>query len=295
MRLAYDIVDVFADQPFAGNQLAVVHGAQDLSTEQCLALAREFNYSESTFPVPTDSGEYFTRIFTPGGEIPFAGHPTLGTAWVLRRNGVLQYDEVTQMCGAGPISVRFGDDLVELSAEPRDLLGPVPDELAAALLGDLGLSMTDLTGPVYISGCGLDFAHVPVTEEAVERATAGTTPVTEHAPDLDLQDPFDGINLFAVSGSAPDLQVHSRVFVPGLSVPEDPATGSAAVGLGIALVAAGVLPHGGTYEIRQGIELGRPSRLSGRVEAVEEGRATMCHVAGRVHHIASGEIAVPPA
>ena len=295
MRLAYDIVDVFTDRPFAGNQLAVVHGAQDLSTEQCLALAREFNYSESTFPVPTDGGEYVTRIFTPGGEIPFAGHPTLGTAWVLRRNGLLTYDEVTQVCGAGPIGVRFEDDRVELTAEPRDLLGPVPDELAAALLGDLGLSMTDLAGPVYVAGCGLNFAHVPVTDEAVERAKASTTPVTEHAPDLELQDPFDGINLYAVSGSAPALEVHSRVFVPGLSVPEDPATGSAAAGLGIALVAAGLLPHGGGYEIRQGIEMGRPSRLSCRVEAVVEGRATMCHVAGQVHHIASGEIAVPEA
>ncbi|HEY0775764.1 MAG TPA: PhzF family phenazine biosynthesis protein, partial [Nocardioidaceae bacterium] len=70
--LSYDVVDVFTDRPFAGNQLAVVHGAEELSTEQCRAVAQEFNYSETTFPAPRGEGEYFTRIFTPGGEIPFA-------------------------------------------------------------------------------------------------------------------------------------------------------------------------------------------------------------------------------
>src|SRR3954452_25553867 len=105
MRLAFDVVDVFTDQPFAGNQLAVVHGADDLSTEQCQALAREFNFSESTFPSTevVDGREYATRIFPPGSETPFAGHPTLGTAWVLRERGLLTSDEVVQLCGAGRV------------------------------------------------------------------------------------------------------------------------------------------------------------------------------------------------
>ena len=93
MRLPYDIVDVFTDHPFAGNQLAVVHGAGDLTGAQCLALAQEFGYAETTFPVPGDQGRYATRIFTPGTEIPFAGHPTLGTAWVLRSRGEGPEDE----------------------------------------------------------------------------------------------------------------------------------------------------------------------------------------------------------
>jgi trans-2,3-dihydro-3-hydroxyanthranilate isomerase len=88
------------------------------------------------------------------------------------------------------------------------------------------------------------------------------------------------------------LEVHARVFVPGLAVPEDAATGSAAAGLGIALVASGLLPDGGRYDITQGVELGRPSRLHGRVE-VSGGAASMCRVAGQVHPIASGEITVP--
>jgi trans-2,3-dihydro-3-hydroxyanthranilate isomerase len=295
MRLPYDIVDVFTDRPFAGNQLAVVHGAQDLSTEQCLALAREFNFSESTFPVPGGDGDYATRIFTPGGEIPFAGHPTLGTAWVLRRLGVLagSTDAVVQHCGAGEIGVRFDGERVELSATPRDLVGPVADELVAAIVADLGLSLTDLAGPVYVAGCGLSFIHVPVVDDAVVRAQISTRPLAEYVPAIETEDPFEGINLFSFAGDAPALDVHARVFVPGLSVPEDPATGSAAAGLGVALVAAGVLPEGGTYDITQGVEMGRPSRLAGRVE-VEGGAAARCHVAGGVQHVASGEVVVPP-
>ena len=100
------------------------------------------------------------------------------------------------------------------------------------------------------------------------------------------------MNLYAVAGAAPRLDVHARVFVPGVGVPEDPATGSAAAGLGVVLVATGQLPEGGTYEITQGVEMGRPSRLSGRVEA-SNGVASLCHVAGEVQPVASGEIEVP--
>src|SRR5690349_9530317 len=144
-RLAFDVVDVFTDRPFAGNQLAVVHGADALSTAQCQALAVEFGFSESTFPSApgADGTEYATRIFTPESEIPFAGHPTLGTAWALRARGLLSGPEVTQVCGAGRVGVRFDDPLVELSAEPRDLAGPVPRGLVADLLGELGLSASD--------------------------------------------------------------------------------------------------------------------------------------------------------
>src|SRR6476661_8874294 len=164
MRLSFDIVDVFTDQPFAGNQLAVVHGAGELSTEQCQALAREFNFSESTFPASevVDGREYATRIFTPEQEIPFAGHPTLGTAWVLRDRGLLTADEAVQHCGAGDIGVRFDGDLVELSATPRDLVR------------EIGLSERDRAGEAWIAGAGLSFVHVPVSEEAVVRAQASS-------------------------------------------------------------------------------------------------------------------------
>ncbi|CAN5600495.1 PhzF family phenazine biosynthesis protein [soil metagenome] len=299
MPLRYDIVDVFTDRPFAGNQLAVVHGADELSTQQCQALAREFGFSESTFPSSkvTGGAAYATRIFTPEQEIPFAGHPTLGTAWVLRSLGLLTADEVTQDCGAGTIGVRFDGELVELSAAPHDLAGPVPTDVVRGLLRMLGLSVSDLAGETWVAGCGLSFVHVPVSEEAVVRAV----PTSGRFPDLAaklaglgrVDDLLDAVNLYAVAGDAPRLDVHARVFVPGAGVPEDPATGSAAAGLGMALVATGLLPEGGGYTITQGVEMGRPSSLSGRVEATG-GTATRCHADGQVPPVASGEIAVPP-
>jgi trans-2,3-dihydro-3-hydroxyanthranilate isomerase len=298
MRLSYDIVDVFTDRPFAGNQLAVVHGADDLSTEQCQRLAQEFGYSESTFPASDVSGgrEYATRIFTPEQEIPFAGHPTLGTAWALRSRGLLTEDEVTQVCGAGRIGVRFEGDRVELSAEPRDLAGPLPQDLVRDLLRVVGLSLSDVSGEAWVAGCGLSFAHVPVTEEAVVRAVPSGRPFGALAERIaavgPVEDLLDAVNVYAVAGEAPRLSVHARVFVPGVGVPEDPATGSAAAGLGMALVASGLLPEGGRYDVVQGVELGRPSALFGRVEATG-GRATRCHVAGQVQPVASGEIEVP--
>ncbi|MCW2818617.1 MAG: phenazine biosynthesis protein PhzF family, partial [Marmoricola sp.] len=178
MRLRYDIVDVFTDRPFAGNQLAVVHGADDLSTDQCRRLAQEFGFSETTFPGSSvvDGREYATRIFTPEHEIPFAGHPTLGTAWVLREAGLLSGADATQVCGAGPVGVRFEDDVVELSAVPRDLVGPLPQDLTRDVLRTVGLTLADLSGQAYVAGCGLSFVHVPVTEEAVLRAVPASRP-----------------------------------------------------------------------------------------------------------------------
>lgn len=297
--LTYDVVDVFTDRPFAGNQLAVVHGAGDLSAAQCLAVAQEFGYAETTFPVPETRAAYRTRIFTPAAEIPFAGHPTLGTAWVLRSRGLLAGEEVTQRCGAGDIEVTFrSDGAVELAASPRDLAGPLDEGLVAALLEDVGLTAADATGPAWVAGTGLTFVHVPVDEEAVSRAVPSTRPLSVYRDRIaaagPTRDPVEGVNVHAVSGRAPDLRVSSRVFVPGLSVPEDAATGSAAAGLGMALVASGHLPDGGTYTIDQGHDMGRPSRLFGRVEA-DGAAASRCHVAGRVQRVASGEIVVPPA
>ncbi len=195
------------------------------------------------------------------------------------------------------MSPSLADGSVELSAAPRDLVGPLDADLVAALLADVGLVPDDLAGPVWAAGAGLGFVHIPVTAEAVTRAHASYRPLDEYAEALaaagTTRDPVEGLNLHHVSGAAPDLQVHARVFVPGLDVAEDPATGSAAAGLGMALVASGRLPEGGRYTIMQGVEMGRPSRLQGRVEATN-GAADRCHVAGRVQPVARGEITVPP-
>jgi trans-2,3-dihydro-3-hydroxyanthranilate isomerase len=273
--LEYDVVDVFAQTPFSGNQLAVVHGAADLPEEALLAITREFNFSETTFPTPVDTGRYRSRIFTPGGEIPFAGHPTLGTAWVLRDRGLV---------GEG--------GRVELSAAPGDLAGPIGEGFAAQLLESIGLEIDDCDGEVWLAGTGLTFVHLPVHDAAVSRARVSGRVVRDVAELPDTSDPLEGINLYAVrERDGGRLDVHSRVFVPGL-VPEDPATGSAAAGLGMALHARTLLQDDGRYRISQGSELGRPSVLDGRIDAGPDG-VSRVHVAGTVHPIARGQMRVP--
>ncbi|HEX2893128.1 MAG TPA: PhzF family phenazine biosynthesis protein [Marmoricola sp.] len=290
--LEYDVVDVFAAAPFAGNQLAVVHGADDLPDAALLAIAQEFGFSETTFPTPVDDGRYRVRIFTPGGEIPFAGHPTLGTASVLRDRGRLGEPAVVQECGAGEIQVTFLGDQVELTATPRDRVGPLGDAFAAQLLQAVGLELSDCDGEVWLAGTGLTFVHLPVHDEAVARAALPRRAVRELAELPETGDPLDGINLYAVRDRSGDgLDVHSRVFVPGLLGAEDPATGSAAAGLGIALHARGLLENDDRYRVSQGTEMGRPSVLHGRIDA--DTSVTRVHVAGAVHFIAQGHIRVP--
>lgn len=282
ISLDYDVVDVFAERPYAGNQLAVVHGAGDLGDADLLAIAREFNYSETTFPVPLAGDRYRVRIFTPGGEVPFAGHPTIGTAWVLRGRGLLAEEEVVQECGAGEIGVLLDGAGAELTARPQVLDGPVP---ADALLDAVGMDAADADGEAWVAGTGLSFVHVPVRPEAVARA---------FVPPRGVLDPsLGGMSLYAVTGSEPSgVEVHSRVFVPELAVPEDPATGSAATGLGLVLHARGLVGHGGGFRIRQGIEMGRPSLLVGGVHA-PDGTVEHVRVAGAVHPIARGRIRAP--
>lgn len=298
--LRYVLVDVFAQQPFAGNQLAVVLGGDALSTYQMQAIAREFNLAETTFPVActaedeADGADYRVRIFTASEEIPFAGHPTLGTAWVLADRGEIEPGQRIQACGAGLVGVHVPADLgdrFELSAEPRDLSRALPDESAVRCAESVGLNAQDVVGKVFAAGCGISFVHLQVSADAVRRARPRLAAMAE--VDLGgsvLRDPLIGINVYALKGSA----VRSRMFAPGPSMPEDPATGSAAVGLGVALVASGhAAPDGvSSFDIEQGVELGRPSYLFGRVEAAA-GAAVRCWVAGQVQPIGEGTIAVP--
>lgn len=314
-RLEYDVVDVFTARTFAGNPLAVVYGAEALSSDQLHAIAMEFNLSETTFPVPlTDDdreagADYRVRIFTPGGEIPFAGHPTLGTAWALRRRGLIAPGLRLQACGAGLIGVRIPDAedaSVELSAVPRDHavdLSPTETDEVAALVS---LSAAEVIGPARVAGCGLTWVYVQVVPDGVGQARAVGRRLDETSVDMSgLRDPVDGVSVYCVTdhGSAgrdesggPALRVSCRVFVPGFGIPEDPATGSAAAGLGLVLVATGLAASSGetSYRIEQGVAMGRPSVLEGRVEAVG-GIATKVHVAGRITAVASGVIVEPVA
>jgi trans-2,3-dihydro-3-hydroxyanthranilate isomerase len=284
MLLDYHVVDVFTDVAFTGNPLAVVLGADDLTTEQLQALAREFNLSETAFPMaPTsDDADYRLRIFTPAAELPFAGHPSVGCAWLLHDLGRLSTGRAVQECGAGLLPV-------DVSADGATLTG------GAAVVGDeiervevcraVGLDVDDLIGPPpRWAGTGLLFAYVHVRDDAVRRAAPDLARLAELG--------HGGVSVFSYD----DGRAHVRVFAGGVGVPEDPATGSAALGLGVWLVDAGLAAPDGrtTYLVEQGIEMHRPSRLSCAVEA-SGGQVVSATVSGRVVPVAEGRVTVPVA
>jgi trans-2,3-dihydro-3-hydroxyanthranilate isomerase len=287
-RLRFDVVDVFADRPFAGNPLAVVHGAEGLDTPALAALAREFNLSETVYPLPpTQNGAtYRARIFTPEEELPFAGHPSVGVAWVLARDGVISAGDAVQECGAGLLRVRVDAAGARVDGG-RPSIGPLLD--GVELVEAVGLTKDDLDTTVEagITAAGLDYPIVLVHPDAVSRARVPEVNALNRATR----------ELGTVCVAAPDLaegKVHARMFGPGVGVAEDPATGSAAVALAVFLVDRGLLPANGesTFTVAQGAEIGRPSRLEVAVEA-HDGRAVRTSVGGRVVAVSSGEILVP--
>ena len=278
--LAYEVVDVFTDTAYAGNPLAVVLDADDLSTEQLQTLAREFNLSETAFPLRAPNGAtYGLRIFTPVRELPFAGHPSVGAAAVLHRLGRIDSGPNVQACGAGLLAVDVvagGATLSGGAATVSDPLDPTP------FLAALRLTRDDLAGPpVRWAGVGIDFAYVLVRPAALESV----------APDNDAVEALGGTGVSVVAWG--DGVARCRVFCGGAGVPEDPATGSAALGLGVHLAASGLLPDGrSTYVVEQGREMGRPSTMRCTVTVVD-GTVTACTVSGTVVPIARGEIRVP--
>jgi trans-2,3-dihydro-3-hydroxyanthranilate isomerase len=283
--LEYEVVDVFAPRAFAGNPLAVVLGADGLTTEQCQALANEFQLSETTFvSAPTEPGaDYKVRIFTPVTELPFAGHPSVGTAHTLVRTGRLSVGTVRQECGAGVLDVVVDEDGATLSGgRPTLEDGPDPAVLAEAV----GLSPADVVGlPAHVAGCGLPWTFLAVRREVVDRAR----PVPGVLDGLGIGD-----GVVVCAWDADTATSYARAFTHNLAWGEDPATGSAALGAGVWLVAAGLLAPDGTssYGIRQGEKMGRPSVLECTVTA-SGGAATAATVKGAVVPIASGRIRVP--
>jgi trans-2,3-dihydro-3-hydroxyanthranilate isomerase len=296
--LEFDVVDVFTSTPFAGNGLAVVYGSEMLKTQQLQSIAREFNLSETAFPVlaPAEGGDrvapaghdYRLRIFTPETELPFAGHPSVGSAWSLCRRGLLGQGRLLQDCGAGLVELEVGgpDDTVWLTGRPPRV-GPEIDPMAA--LTAVGLTHADQVGvPPVVAGAGLDFYFLFVRPGSIARAV----------PDLlqlrQLRTPGSALGGVAIVGWH-DGSARVRVFTDDIGATEDPATGSAALALGAVLVDAGLLAPDGTstFTVRQGIELGRPSTLLGEVEA-RSGVPVTCRVGGTVVPVARGTIAAPP-
>jgi trans-2,3-dihydro-3-hydroxyanthranilate isomerase len=288
--LRYDVVDVFTDRPYAGNPLAVVHGGEALSTAQMQAIAREFNLSETTFPLPptTPDADYRLRIFTPAAELPFAGHPSVGSAWLLASTGRIRTGSVVQECGAGLLPV-------EVDAEGARVTGGTPwlgpDLDGAALAAAVGLTAADLdpSVPAGSAAAGVPYAFLPVRADAVARADVNPADLRRALSGADLKG-HPGVVVVAFEMA----HAHMRMFAPEVGVVEDPATGSAAVALGVFLVHRGVLKDGSTdVVVEQGIEMGRPSRMELTVRA--EGEATVeTSVGGRVAAFARGELVALP-
>jgi trans-2,3-dihydro-3-hydroxyanthranilate isomerase len=286
MGLDFEVVDVFAERPFAGNPLAVVLDADDLSTEQMQVIAREFNLSETTFPVRTSTAgaDYRLRIFTPTQELPFAGHPSVGSAWLMAQLGRVPVGRIVQECGAGLLPIEVGaSGAMVAGGEP--FIGPPlePEPLLTAV----GLSATDLdpVAPPRAVGAGLTQVHLPLRDDAVARAKPDVALIEEAHP---------AQMLYVVSWSPATRTAHSRMFGPGAGVVEDPATGSAALGFGVWLGASGLVDDDATtsYVIRQGIEMGRPSLLHGSV-TMSGGMVSATSVSGDVHRVSRGTLEVP--
>ena len=280
-KFRYTVCDVFTDVPLAGNQLAVFTDGRDLTAAEMQSLAREMNFSETVFVLPAtaDDADVRIRIFTPANELPFAGHPTLGSAFVL--GGPLSKIVIRLETGAGVVPV-------ELQREgPRIVFGwmeqPLPrwtpvsnvDEIAAAL----GVEGSSLPVERYDLGPGHTYLEL-------ESAAA----VAALAPDFNAlgRATNDGVNTFARDGR----RWKTRMFAAGHGVNEDPATGSAAGPLAVHLARHGRIAFGEEIEISQGAEIGRPSTLFAVAEGTTE-KLERVRVGGSAVIVARGEFTLP--
>jgi trans-2,3-dihydro-3-hydroxyanthranilate isomerase len=271
----YVVCDVFTDVPLAGNPLAVFTDAREIPEAQLQRLAKELNLSETTFVYPPEAdGHVRMRIFTPVAELPFAGHPTLGTAFVLA--APLQLQEIRIETGKGTVTValeREGARIV-FGRMGQPLPAVAPFEQAEELLAALGVE-SQLPVELYDNGV----PHVFV-------ACGSEDEVAALAPDLQRLAALGayGVNCFAGAGS----RWKTRMFGPALGVAEDPATGSAAGPLAYHLMRHGRIGFGDEIEILQGFEIGRPSTLYARVDGTADA-VERIEVGGSAVVVARGE------
>jgi trans-2,3-dihydro-3-hydroxyanthranilate isomerase len=304
-RLRFVQLDVFTSEPFGGNQLAVFDDAQALSDAEMQAIAREMNYSESTFITQASDPKALcrVRIFTPATELPFAGHPVVGTTWALAHLGAIPG-------GGSPVHLELGVGTlpVEILYEERKpsfvwMHQPVPSfELwqgdRAALASTLGLTLDDLDDDLPIergTAGGGGFIYVPLRSlAAVAKAQPGPGLVAAMATTIANV----GVFVFTLEQSPTGADVHGRMFGPALGIAEDPATGAASGPLGVYLLRHGKARPDAERETRirleQGVEMGRPSRIEiallGTAEQVEDVR-----VGGESVVVAEGEFYLPDA
>ena len=309
MKVSFVTCDVFTDRPFTGNPLLVVPDARGLTTAQMQAIAREINYSESTFVLPAkdETHAYWQRTFVPVKEIPYAGHPTVGTACVLAALGKVAAEAgdgvvpVTIEVGFGPLNLELLKEggrvarVVMEQGKPEWTAPVAGNDVKGKIAAALGVPFDTLHPdlPVQAVGTGNTFLMVPlVSVAAVSSALADTRMLNHVEKELGVL----GLLFFAFDATPAGVRLRARMFAPGAGVPEDPATGSAAGPLGVYLALHGVLPGGvadgrGRFSIDQGVEMGRPSVLDVTV-LLAGGRPTGVRVAGSAVLMMRGEIDV---
>ena len=300
MRYRFHTLDVFTDRVFGGNPLAVVLDADGLDTPRMQAIAREFNLSETVFvqrPAKPGPRRKKVRIFTPHAELPFAGHPTVGTSYLLASLGLVALDAadpgmvLEENIGDVPVRVVL-ESGVPVSTQmsvprmpERGSSEPSRKDLAAML----SIDEAGIAADAAVWSCGVPFLFVPLRD----LETIGKAKVR-----LDLWDEVmaqggaRGVYLHTAQTQAPDVQVHARMFAPGLGVPEDPATGAAASALAGVLHAAEPKDGSRRWRIEQGFEMGRPSIIDLEAD-VAAGRVTAVRVGGCSVRVTEGEIDVP--
>lgn len=290
----FEIWDVFTDQRFAGNQLAVVKDAGALSTEMMQTITREFNLSETTFIMAPENqtNTARVRIFTIGYEMPFAGHPTVGTALAIARaNNIV--DEVRLELNAGIFPVVTKIDGQDFFAEfknpnlPSETgSAPSPSAIEAALNLPVG-SVDREHHCVRRVGAGVDYIYAKASLDAVRGASLNSAKFDE----LGLQE-IVGVLLYAEGGERAGADYHTRMFAPNAGINEDPATGSAAAGFPGQIALSKNLA-GGTHHwtIEQGFEMGRPSIIKVAVD-IEASQVTSVRIGGNAVPVAKGVISI---
>jgi trans-2,3-dihydro-3-hydroxyanthranilate isomerase len=279
-RFRYVVADVFTDTPLQGNQVAVFTDARGIPEDKLQPIAREMNFSETVFVYkPEGDGHARIRIFTPKAELPFAGHPTLGTAFIL--SAPLSLEEIRLETGAGVIPVRLERE------DGRIVFGRMVQPVPTVELYDgwervleiLGVPSSELPVEVYDNGV----RHVYISLGSEDEVAALRPDMARLADESDAV----GFNCFAGEGK----RWKTRMFAPASGVAEDPATGSAAGPLALHLARHGRIAFGDEIEISQGVEVGRPSKLYARVEGSAD-EVERVEVGGSAVTVARGELSV---
>lgn len=303
MNLRYLHLDVFTDKPFEGNQLAVFPDPpHDIDPALMQRIAAEMNFSESTFVFPKRAaGDVWMRIFTPGEELPMAGHPTIGTTFALAAERVIapgRKDFVFELgVGPTPVSLEWKSASLDFAwmTQPQPSFGTTIDP--GMLAASLGLEGADVvpTLPAQAISCGVPFLFVPLaSREAVDRVTIDRRAYAASC----RQAGIDELPVFLFTtdrrGASADETVYSRMLAPGFGIAEDPATGSASGPLGCYLVHHAVTDAGRARSLvsLQGVAMGRPSRIYISIDTTGD-TITRVRVGGRAVMVGSGVLTIP--